>query len=270
MTRLPRTSVLRLRLDGRHLTATIDDPSTRNAMSEPLRADLMAVLGVIEDDVDDIRSLVLTGAHRLFCAGADLKGDVRAETAPDGSDPITALSREGGALFHRLNACRVPVIAAVDGPAFGGGLGLACCADIVLCGPGARFALSETRLGLIPAQIAPFVLARIGLPAARRLALTGRSLGPAEAAAVGLADAAFEHADALSAAVDAYLDDIGRCAPIANHQTKLLLLSLGQPNQDDVAFIDRAATLFAEALRCAEGIEGIHAFSAKRKPDWTE
>jgi isohexenylglutaconyl-CoA hydratase len=264
--RLPETRVVNLDL-GTDLTATIDDPATRNALSDALLADLLSLLDAIEADPQP-RALVLKGSGGLFCAGADLKGDTLVEAAENADDPVIALSKLGGLLYQRFNACPIPTIAAVDGPAFGGGFGLACCADIVLAGPRARFALSETRLGLLPAQIAPFVLARIGLPAARRLSLTGRRIGPEDAVAIGLADAAYPDDQTLQAGLQEILADVRRCAPKANIATKALFLSLSRLSEPD--FADHAADLFAASLRGPEGREGLAAFMEKRNPNWIE
>jgi len=270
---LPQTSVLRLERQGWKLFATIDDPATRNAMSDRLADDLEAVLEATEAD-RTLRALVLQGANGAFCAGADLAGAAAAlkrEPAGRDDDPIWSQNRRGGALFARLNACPQAVIVVVDGPAMGGGLGLVCCADVVLAGANARFALSETSLGLVPAQIAPFVIARIGLAAARRLALTGARLDARGAQAIGLADQALETPDALAGALNAVLADIARCAPNANAATKRLLLSAARSVPDGFApdsFADAAADAFTAAIRGPEGREGLAAFAARRAPQW--
>lgn len=264
----PQTSVLRLDRQGWTLFAAIDDPGTRNAMSDRLADDLEAVLDATQND-RTLRAIVLQGAGGVFCAGADLAGAaeaLKAEPATRDADPIWIQNRRGGALFARLNAHPQAVIAVVEGPALGGGFGLVCCADMVLAGPGARFALSETRLGLVPAQIAPFVVARIGLSAARRLALTGTRLDARQALALGLVDQALDTPEALEDALDAVLADIGQCAPGANAATKRLLLSAA--GVDLEAFAGEAADAFTAALRGSEGREGVAAFAARRAPKW--
>lgn len=264
---LPQTTVLGLETRGRAIIATINDPPTRNAMTDRLVGDLLTVLSAAEED-RAWRTLVIRGADGLFCAGADLKDAAASDGSTSSEDPMIAVSRKGAMVYHRLNACPLTVIAAVDGPAFGGGFGLACCADILLCGPRARFALSETRLGLVAAQIAPFVVSRLGLPAARRLALTGVRLGPADAVAVGLVDAAYDDPKALDEAVSSLIEEIKACAPEANAATKALLLSFGAFDAD--SYVDHAAHVFTRALRGPEGVEGIAAFTAKRRPMWVE
>ncbi|MDP9086817.1 MAG: enoyl-CoA hydratase-related protein [Pseudomonadota bacterium] len=255
MSELPWTSVLRLDRRGFALFATIDDPASRNAMSDRLIADFEAVLGAIAGD-RSTRALVIKGQDGVFCAGADLKntgGDVRVANV------------RGGKMFARINTQPQTVIAVVNGPALGGGFGLACCADVVLAGPRARFALTETTIGLIPAQIAPYVVARIGLAATRRLALTAERLDARGAVEMGVADQAHSNEGELNRAVEAVLAGVARCAPGASEATKRLLLSLA-PVKD--AFRSGAAQLFADSLEGPEGREGLAAFAEKRSPSW--
>lgn len=247
---------------GGIITATIDDPETRNAMSDALLVALGDVFDTVAGD-RTLKALVIQGAGGHFCAGAQLKSDALAA----GHDAIAALSKRGAEVYRRLAALPLAVVAVVDGPAFGGGFGLACCADIVLCGPRARFALSETTLGLVPAQIAPFVVSRIGLPAARRLALGGTVIGAEEALAIGLADAAAADEAELAEQSAKVLAGIDRCGPYANAATKALLLSLQTIPK---GFVDRAAEVFAAAVCGEEGREGVQAFREKRNPRWVE
>jgi isohexenylglutaconyl-CoA hydratase len=171
-------------------------------------------------------------------------------------------------MFARLNALPAVVIAVIDGPAFGGGFGMACCADIVLCTARARFALSETGLGLVPAQVAPHVVGRIGLRHARRLALTGQRFAGAYAVEIGLADHFAQTEAELAQVLQSILTDVGRCAPRANRATKRLLQTVeGLP---DAAFIALAADAFSAAVRGEEGREGVAAFTEKRPPGWVE
>lgn len=258
-------SIVSVERRGSHLFVTMDDPATRNAMTEGLLSGLEAVFDTVEAE-PDLHSLVLQGANGAFCAGADLKS-VGAAAEPGGRDPAWSSNRRGGQFFARLNALPLAVIALVDGPAFGGGFGMICCADIVLATARARFALSETSLGLIPAQIAPHVVARIGLRHARRLALTGEPLSGQRAVDIGLVDIAAETADDLRAPLEELLARISRCGPRANGVTKRLLQSLAPAPE---TFIEAAADAFTAALRGPEGQEGVAAFIEKRKPRWSQ
>src|SRR6218665_2025132 len=145
------------------LFAPLNHPETRNALAPGMVAELAQVVGWAESDAA-VRALVLRGAQGFFCAGGDVGSfQARCEAQAGAQDPVAARNREFGHFMQRLSALPVPVIAAVEGAAIGGGMGLACACDLVLATADAKFALSETSLGLIPAQIAPFVVARLGL-----------------------------------------------------------------------------------------------------------
>lgn len=269
MTALPETKTLRLERQRGRLTVTLDHAPTRNALTGAMVAELQAVLEAIAPD-RTLQTIVLRGANGVFCAGADLKtalARLEQPHEPGAPDPVAADNKHAGRLFRSLNAQPQTVVAVVEGAAFGGGFGLVCCADVVLCSERARFALSETGLGLPPAQIAPYVLGRLGLRTARRLALTGQRLNGHDAAALGLADELCAH-DVIEDRLSTLLASIGRCAPGANAATKDLFLSLGQPAGATV--IDRAAALFAACLRSPEGREGVAAFNEKRPAAWVD
>ncbi len=158
-------------------------------------------------------------------------------------------------------------IALIEGAAFGGGLGLACAADFALATRGARFAVSETRLGVVPAQIAPLLVDRIGSGAARHAALTGQSFDGVEAKSMGLVCQVYEDGAALADGCDALLDHILQCAPGALAATKALLLRVGKEPVE--ALLDDAASLFVAAARGSRGREGVAAFLEKRAPFWS-
>jgi isohexenylglutaconyl-CoA hydratase len=167
-----------------------------------------------------------------------------------------------------VNDVPVPVVSLIEGAVMGGGFGLVCVSDVALSLRDARFGLPETGLGLIPAQIAPFVVQRVGLTHARRLMLTGARLDGAEAARLGLVHAVYDDVAALEAGLASTLTQIQRCAPLANSATKRLLLSVeGRPL---VAVLDEAAQVFAEASVGEEAREGTLAFVEKRLPKWAK
>ncbi len=268
MTTLPDTKLIRLERSGGTLTARIDDPATRNAMTAALMDEMDALLAAIRDD-RSVRILVVRGTAGAFCAGADLKSTREALASPPGPgapDPLLAFSERAGRFFAELNACPAFTVAVVDGPAMGGGFGLVCCTDFVLATDRARFALSETTLGIPPAQIAPYVVARIGGAASRRLAMTGQRLTGPEAEAIGLVD----HSCPTEAEADVRLAElsatVGRCAPGANAETKRLVLAAA--GVVAAAYVADAASSFAGCLRGAEGQEGLAAFAEKRSPGW--
>lgn len=262
-------SLLRLERTGPHLTIVLDDPPRQNALSPEM-------VGEIDRALDDSRAqglacVVIAGANGVFSAGADLKslsGALARPLAAGEPDPLQDQNRAGGRFFARLNAHPVTTIALVDGAAVGGGMGMACCADIVIATARARFALAETSLGIPPAQIAPYLVARLGERHARRLALTGARIDGREAAAIGLADYYCETDEARDATLATLLKQIARCAPGANAVTKRLI----QASRDGAtpAYIEDAARSFATCLRGPEGREGVAAFVEKRAPNWAE
>ena len=260
-------SLLRFDYSDRRLTITLDDPRRQNALSPEMVAEIDRAL---EDSrARGLASVVIAGANGVFSAGADLKSLAHAlanPPAPGEADPLRDQNRGGGQFFARLNAHPGATIALVDGAAVGGGMGLACCADIVIATQRARFALAETSLGIPPAQIAPYLVARLGERHVRRLALTGARIDGREAAAIGLADYYCETDQQRDATLATLVEQIGRCAPGANAVTKRLI----QASRDGAtpAYIEDAARSFAACLRGPEGREGVAAFLEKRVPSW--
>jgi isohexenylglutaconyl-CoA hydratase len=251
-------ALIRTRAHGRSLTLTLADPKRQNALSADMVGEIEAVFDALPAD---LAALVVEGEGGVFCAGADVKALSAALAA--GGEALEQINSAGGRFFARFAALPCATIALVDGPAMGGGMGLASAADIVVATPRARFALSETSLGLTPAQIAPYLVARLGERVARRLALTGARLDGAEAARLGLADALAESDG--RAEVEALLAAVERCAPAANAETKRLLAACRRETPE--AYIALAARSFAAAAR-GEGSEGLAAFLEKRPPAW--
>lgn len=259
-------TTLRAVRTGFVLTLTLDHPATRNALTDAMVNDLLAALDMAQAETD-IRALVLRGTDGMFCAGADLKGTIaKLNEGEAGLAAIGGDNRKAGDLFRRLAEIDVATVAVVEGPAFGGGFGLACCADIVIATPAARFSLSETTLGLIPAQIAPHLVARIGRSAAKRLALTARRFDGREAAALGLADYLCVDAEAVERTLNDALAGIGRCARGANAVTKAMLRTV--PDAPSDRTIEAAAAAFVAAIGGEEAREGIGAFIEKRPANW--
>ena len=262
-------SKLRTLRQGGFLFLTLDDAPTRNALSPQMVQELQAAFAAAAAD-STLRAVVLRGANGFFCAGGSMgnfQETLKAEGAPGGVDPIAAHNRMFGDFMTALARLPKVLVAVVEGAAMGGGFGLACVADIVLARKDAKFALSETTLGLVPAQIAPFVVARIGQASARRLALSGERIDGTEAARIGLADFVADETTALEARLLAVLQGIARCAPRANAATKALLQECAEV--DLTAILDRAAQAFARQMR-SEGAEGVAAFREKRDAAWVE
>ncbi|NQD96966.1 enoyl-CoA hydratase/isomerase family protein, partial [Pseudomonas sp. CrR25] len=166
---LPSCETLLLERDGGVLHVTLNRPDCRNAMSLAMVTELRRVLVAVRENLA-VRTLVLRGVGGHFCAGGDIKDMATARAA--GPAAYSELNRAFGSLLEQAQALPQVVVAVLEGAVLGGGLGLACVSDIAIARQDAQFGLPETSLGVLPAQIAPFVVARIGLTQARRLALT--------------------------------------------------------------------------------------------------
>ena len=260
-------NTLAVTADGGVLHVTLNRPAARNAMSLQMVDELRAVLAQAEAG-GAVRAVVLRGAGGHFCAGADLQDMAQArQREMDGdSDAIAAVNARFGALCGAFARTGLATIAVLEGSVMGGGLGLACVADVALAGQGAQLRLPETSLGVVPAQIAAFLVERVGASQARRLAVTGGKLAAAQALAIGLVHEVHEEGAALDAALAATLAQVLRCAPGAIAATKALMArALHTPS---IELIEDAARLFARAARSPEGIEGMTAFLQKRAPAW--
>jgi isohexenylglutaconyl-CoA hydratase len=248
---------------------TLQRPDVRNAMNGTMVDELRAVLKAAEAR-RDVRALVLRGAGGNFSAGADLKDLSRAQAAaPPGQDPVSEWNAAFGRLCTAYACTELPVVVALEGAVMGGGFGLACVADVVLAASTAVFRLPETSLGLLPAQIAPFMLARLGYSETKRLSVSGGKIDAQEALTIRLVHSVHADSAALAAAVSSTLDKIRACAPEATRATKALLMrAYTEQNEGIGALVDHAAGLFAHAFRGPEAQEGIAAFLQKRKPSW--
>jgi isohexenylglutaconyl-CoA hydratase len=262
---LPNSPELQLNLVGGVLRVTINRPETRNALSAAVVTALWTLAEQLAER-DDIRIVTLHGADGVFCAGGDIRG-FREMGVSDDVDPLLASNRHYGELLVRWNALRQVTIALIEGAAFGGGLGLACVVDIALATRSTRFAVSETRLGVVPAQIAPFLVDRVGRGAARQAALTGRPFDGDDAKAIGLINEVYDDSAALAAGCETLIADILQCAPVALAETKALLLRVG--NEPTADLMRDAADIFVSTARGPEGREGIAAFLEKRRPAWS-
>ncbi|MDG1478704.1 MAG: enoyl-CoA hydratase/isomerase family protein [Myxococcota bacterium] len=252
---------------GGALYLTLSRPRRRNAMSFAMVDALIAALESVRAD-RSVRAIVLRGAEGNFCSGGDIKdmAAIRGDApGPDGRDPIAVGNRRFGSMLQAFEDAPQPVIAVCEGAVMGGGFGLACVADITFAVQGARFRLPETGLGLTPAQVMPFIVRRIGLTQARRLAVTGADLSADQAAAIGLAHASIT-AEEIDDQVAKTLADIQRGGPEAVAATKALALSVGTMPLD--ALLDAAADGFAAASRGEEAMAGLMAFISKTEPPW--
>jgi isohexenylglutaconyl-CoA hydratase len=248
---------------------TLNRPAQRNAMSLVMVAELREALARAQADTA-VRVIVLRGAGGNFCAGGDIAdmAKARGQQAEDGQDPIAAMNEMFGRLCLAFAQSSKPVIAVLEGAVIGGGFGLACVADIAIAASAAKFRLSETTLGLIPAQIAPFLVARLGFSAANRLALTAAKLTGQQAYDIGLVHEVAATEVSLQGALTSAILAIKKSPPGALAATKSLLRRavLAPPE----TLIGEAACLFSQAARGAEAEEGMMAFLQKRAPSWAE
>jgi isohexenylglutaconyl-CoA hydratase len=265
MAELPNCQTLLLNLDAGVLHITLNRPDSRNAMSLAMVEELRAVLRAVRHDLS-VRALVLRGAGGHFCAGGDIKDMANARTA--GGDAYRELNRAFGSLLEEAQCAPQVLVAVLEGAVLGGGFGLACVSDIAISHRDAKFGLPETSLGILPAQIAPFVVGRIGLTQTRRLALTAARFDGAEALRLGLVHFSEADGEALETRLAQCLQQVRQCAPRANAATKALLLATETETLG--VLLDHAAGQFAEAVLGEEGAEGTLAFVQKRAPKWAQ
>jgi isohexenylglutaconyl-CoA hydratase len=267
---LPRCEALLLREERSTLYVTFNRPEVRNAMTLAMLAEVEAVVDAAKGR-PDLRTLVLRGADGHFCAGADIKdmAAARAEAPTEGRpDPLAVMNRRFGTMITCVDRAPQAVVAVLEGAVMGGGMGLACVADVAIARSDASFRLPETSLGVPPAQIAPFLMRRLGLSQARRLAVTGGRFDGREAHAIGLVHHVCEGAAALERTLSEVVAQIGRCAPGAIAITKRIMMQARVGNHDEL--LDEAAREFATAARGKEGEEGMRAFLQKRPPSWAD
>ena len=244
---------------------TLDRPERHNAFDASLIAGLAAAFaGLAREPAEALRAVVLAGAGPSFCAGADIDW-MRAAMALDveGNEQDAMAMAE---MFETLETCPVPVIARVQGAALGGGMGLCAVADLVIAESGARFGFTETRLGILPATIAPFVIAKIGETNARALFPGGRRFDALRAQRIGLVHEVVEGPAALDAAVDAAVSDLLAAGPTAARAAKAIVREVRGLGHGSSKW--HTARVIARQRTSPEAQEGFAAFTEKRRPGW--
>ena len=262
MSDINRFTFLEVRRDGPVEYLTLNRPTVRNAFNEHVIRELTEWAAAVAVD-KEVRVAVLAGAGSAFCAGADLTWMARmaSYTHEENVRDATMAAR----MFNALDRLPIPLVARIHGGALGGGVGLAAVCDIVVADERASFGFTEVKVGILPAIVSPYVLAKIGSSAARELFLTGRRFDAARAKEIGLVHAVVP-ADQLDRRVADYVQDILSAAPGAIAAAKALLRNIaGQPIQD---MIGLTADAIAERRASAEGQEGLRAFLEKRKATW--
>jgi methylglutaconyl-CoA hydratase len=252
---------LTIRRDGPVEYLTLNRPDVRNALDDTLIAELGAWAA---ERRDGVRAVVLAGAGQTFCAGADVAWMSRTVrySAEENLRDAMAMS----ATFAALDRLPVPLIGRIHGAALGGGAGLAAVCDIVVAEDRTQFGFTEVKLGILPAVISPFTLAKIGRAAARELFLTGARFPAARAYEIGLVHAVVP-AGALDDTVGSYLREILAAGPEAIASAKALIRDVWGRT------IEEATPITAQAIATrrvsVEGQEGLTAFLQKRPPNWT-
>lgn len=256
-------STLTLKTDGRGVaTLTLNRPDKHNALNGEMIGELREAADALAANAS-VRVVVLTGAGKSFCAGGDLDW-MRTQMLASRAERM-AQARTLASMLGALNTLPKPLIGKAQGHALGGGIGMLCVCDVAIGVEGARFGLTETRLGLIPATIGPYVLARMGEAMARRVFMSARQFSADEAVALGVLARAVT-AETLDAAVEAEVEPYLSTAPGAVARAKGLARRLG-PRIDD-AVIEETVIALADAWETDEAREGIAAFFEKRKAAW--
>jgi methylglutaconyl-CoA hydratase len=245
---------LRAERDGALLRITLARPDRRNALD----AELIAALTAAFSDVGDARAVVLAGEGESFCAGADVEW-MRAAAELSYEENVADSTRLRR-MYEAVDHCPAPVVARAQRHVLGGGVGLVCCADAVVAADDAVFAFSEVKLGIIPAVISPFALARIGRGPARRYFVTGERFDAETALRIGLVHEVVP-ADELDAAVERIVSEILTAGPEAARNAKRLVLDAPLDGLE-------TARRIAERRTSDEGQEGLRAFLERRRPGW--
>jgi len=258
-------SGLRVERDEAFAHVILDRPTARNAFDADLIADLRTTFeGLGAEPPEALRGVVLAGSGPAFCAGADVEW-MRASvglSVEDNERDASAMQ----AMFAAIDGCPAPVIARVHGAALGGGMGLCAVADIVVAAGGTTFGFTETRLGILPAVISPFVLAKVGESHARALFLTGGRFDAARARDIGLVHEVVTDEAALDLRIGELIDELRAAGPTAARAAKAMIRELRDADPDGARRLTIAR--IARQRTSPEGQEGLTAFLEKRPPTW--
>jgi len=259
----PGYETLAIALHDGVAVVALNRPDVHNAFNATLISELTEVLNVLDED-DAVRAVVLAGNGKSFCAGADLNW--MKKMAGYSAEENLADAQALALMLRTLNGLSKPTVARVQGAAYGGGVGLTACCDIAIAAIEATFALSEAKLGLIPATISPYVIEAIGARQARRYFLTGERFDAAEAYRIGLVHDIVPIAD-LDDRVNEVLGTLLLAGPRAQLECKALIRGVAH-RPIDAAVISGTAEHIAAVRASPEGREGVAAFLQKRTPAW--
>src|SRR2546423_1522043 len=244
---------------------TLNRPDVHNAFNATVSAELRTTFATLaRQGPTELRAVVLAGAGPSFCAGADVAW-MRAAMALDveGNEQDAMAMAD---MFEAVDTCPVPVIARVHGAALGGGMGLCAVSDLVVAESGARFGFTETRLGILPAVISPFVVAKIGESQARALFPGGRRFDAVRAQRIGLVHEVVEGVAALDNAVDTAVADVLASGPTATRAAKAIVREVRGLSHGSAKW--HTARVIARQRTSEEAQEGFRAFAEKRSPGW--
>ena len=240
------------------VSLTLNRPEKRNALSARMIDELTSFTSSL---TPDIRAVVIQGAGELFCAGGDLEW-MNAQISADRQTRI-AEARKLALMLKALNEISVPLIAKVHGAAYGGGVGLACICDFVISSSNVKFGFTETRLGLIPSTIGPYVVGKMGEAKAREVFMSAKIFSGMDAKRLNIVS---EISDDLDQSVENHILSYLKTAPKAVGEAKALVRSLGATIDDKV--IERTIEQLADIWEGEEARHGIEAFFSKTKPKW--
>jgi methylglutaconyl-CoA hydratase len=261
------SGVVRIEREGGVARVTLSRPELRNAFNAELIAALHDTFAALaEEPAEALRAVVLAGEGRSFCAGADVEWMRAAATLSAAENEADA--RRMADMYRVIDTCPSPVIARVHGAALGGGMGLCAVADIVLATADTAFGFTEAKLGILPAVISPFVLAKIGESHARALFTTGQRFAAPRAQAIGLVHEVLPDEEALDARLGELLGELRSAGPGAVRAAKAVIRRQRGLSPD--AVLDLTGRAIAEQRTSAEGQEGLRAFVEKRSPSWRD
>ena len=244
---------------------TLSRPDVHNAFDAALIADLRTTFATLaREEPPHLRAVVLAGDGPSFCAGADLawmRSAMALDTEGNEQDAMAMAD-----MYETIDICPVPVIARVHGAALGGGMGLLAVSDLVIAESGTRFGFTETRLGILPSVISPFVVAKIGESHARALFPSGRRFDATRAARIGLVHEIVEGDEALDGAVESAIDDLLAAGPTAARAAKAIVREVRGLGHGSAKW--HTARVIARQRTSEEAQEGFLAFTEKRRPSW--
>lgn len=256
-------SNLNLKVEARRATLTLTRPELRNAFNDEVIAELTQAFTELGQR-EDVRVIVLAAEGPAFCAGADLNW-MRRMADYDRAQNLADAARLAE-MLRVIHHCPKPVIARVQGDVYAGGMGLVACCDIAISADSAHYCLSETRLGLLPATISPYVLRAMGPRAAQRYCLSAERFDATEALRIGFVHEVVT-ADRLDERVDAVAQALVNASPAAVRACKRLLQEVAQ-REIDAALIAQTVEAIADIRASTEGREGVQSFLQKRQPAW--